>query len=62
MFGFIKKLFAKKGVEETEKIKTVERMYWDLFVEETGDKNGEVDNNYYTIWVKEKVDKMKRCF
>lgn len=47
------------SVKETEKIKTVERMYWDLFVEETGDENGEVDNNYYPIWLKEKLDKIK---
>lgn len=48
-------------VDETEKVfgKTVEKMYWDLFVEETGDENGEVDNNYYPIWLKEKLDNMK---
>lgn len=26
---------------------------YNLFVEETGDENGEVDNNYFNIWLKE---------
>ena len=30
---------------------------YDEFVEETTDENGEVDNNYYPIWLKERLSR-----
>ena len=30
---------------------------YDEFVEETADENGEVDNNYYPIWLKQRISR-----
>ena len=37
-----------------ENINKMYEKYYDKFVEETCDEDGEVDNNYFEIWLKEK--------
>lgn len=53
--------FYVTTIKETKEIfgEDVEILLYDEFVEETADENGEVDNNYYPIWLKERLNRNK---
>lgn len=53
-------MFDVASIEETKQIfgDDVKLILYDEFVEETADENGEVDNNYYPIWLKDKAERL----
>ena len=52
-------MFDVASIEETKQTfgDDVTLSLYDEFVEETADENGEVDNNYYPIWLKERLSR-----
>lgn len=51
-------MFDIASVEELKQTfgEDITPILYDEFVEETADENGEVDNNYYPIWLKKKLN------
>ena len=52
-------MFDVASIEETKQTfgDDVTLSFYDEFVEETVDENGEVNNNYYPIWLKERLSR-----
>ena len=52
-------MFDVASIEETKQTfgNDIKIALYDEFVEETADENGEVDNNYYQIWLKERLSR-----
>ena len=52
-------MFDIVSIEKTKQTfgNDIELALYDEFVEETADEDGEVDNNYYPIWLKERLSR-----
>ena len=54
-------VFSVLDIRVVEDMNELHEKYYEEFVEETCDENGEVDNNYFEIWLKE-TGRLKELF